>query len=164
MPVHVPPPQRGYRQLVRVVKDKSATSHYQLANAYGEGPRVAHTDLRMRTLEELGLPSVSPRRPAPTVSGGNFSRRDSTIMFHQLNPQTRGYFSGVSPLVVSRSDTSPGTKMRTGVGVDSFSTKIEASIGSSMGITTSHGGPNSQDKDKQNGSQPNHATGFSAFN
>ncbi|WP_432453220.1 MULTISPECIES: hypothetical protein [unclassified Agarivorans] len=153
-------PLRDYQQLVRIVRDKGVNDHYQLANAYGLGSKVSHTELRMRTLEELGEPSSSPRRPAPTVSGGEFSKRDTTIMYHQLNPQTRGYFSGVSPNIVSRNDSIPGTKLRTGLGSHSFSNKIEPSLSLSP---MAHSNAHAQPKHQHQQSFSSKGSGFNSF-
>lgn len=122
----VRPPLRHYRQMVRVVKDEGQS--YKLANAYGVGVAANSTDLRMRTLDEMGMPSESPRRPAPNATGGEFDKRVQTIHYHDLNARSRSFFNGVSPPIISRNDSLPGTKERTDLGVHSFSKKIEPLI------------------------------------
>ena len=122
----VRPPLRNYRQMVRVVK-KEGTS-YKLANAYGVTAPATPTDLRIRTLDELGVSSETIRRPAQTVTGGEFDKRTETIHYHDLNVRSRSFFNGVSPPIVSRNDSMPGTKERTDLGVHSFSKKIEPLI------------------------------------
>lgn len=152
---HVQAPLRNYQQMVRVVKDNGSKDQYQLANAYGAGAPASHTDLRLRTLDEMGLPGATSRRPAPEVKGGNLSRRASTSYYHELNSRSRSYFNGVSPPIVSRTDSMAGTKERTELGVHSFSKKIEPLI--SLSAFTP---PKTEHKPSAEKSQKN---GFSAF-
>ena len=129
-------PLRNFQQMVRIVRNKGMLNHYQLANAFGASApsnrpvssQVSQTNRRMRTLDEMNIPSASLRRPAHEFPGGEFSPRTSTIHYHALNATSRAYFNGTSPQVHSRADSMPGTKMRTELGRDSFSSKIEPLI------------------------------------
>ncbi|WP_018693806.1 hypothetical protein [Algicola sagamiensis] len=121
-------PLRNYQQMVRVVRNDGSGEQYHLASAYGDGPRAESTDLRLRTLDEMNLPSTSPRRPAPTVSGGDFSTRTSTVHYHELNAHGRGYFDGSAPQITTRTENMPGTKFRTDLGQDQVGKKIQANM------------------------------------
>ena len=121
-------PLRNYQQMVRVVKKDANQNSYNLASAFGDQPPSDSTDKRMRSLDEMGIPSSSLRRPAPEVHGGNFSTRISTIFYHSLNGRSQGYFNGHPPDVHSRTDTLAGTKERTELSTHSFSKKIEPTI------------------------------------
>jgi hypothetical protein len=160
MPVKAP--LRNYQQMVRVVKDSGVGNSYQLANSYGEGPRAEYTDLRLRTLDELGMPSNSLRVPPPTVTGGELSKRASTINYHDLNPSSRNFFNGVGTAIVSRNDTQAGTKSRTELNTHSFNKKIEPIINLSSFITddkkSEHGGATSNSKNEAT------VSSFSSFN
>jgi hypothetical protein len=151
----VNPPLRNYQQMVRVVK--GTNSSYQLANAYGDNETVEPTDKRMRTLDEMGLPSESIRRPAATISGGEFDTRTQTAHFHELNHNSQHYFSGVSPPIISRNDNMPGTKERTSLGAHSFVKKIEPTI--NLSPMQAHAKiPNSKESKKKNKSTSSKST------
>ena len=126
------PPLRNSAQMVRVVRDQanSATS-YQLGNAYGDNTSdpfaytIGPTQLQLRTLEAMGLPSTSIRRPGPSPEGGILSTRASSTLYHDLNNETRQYISGSGgPQALRRQDGQPGTKLRSQLGHDAFSKSI----------------------------------------
>jgi hypothetical protein len=117
--------QRNYRQMIRIIRDKanSATS-YKMGNAFGSSGMfgnsgVSPTDLQLRTLEEMNLPSTSLRRPGPTAEGGDLSTRVSSANYHELNDSTQHYLNGQGGAHAhGRSDGTPGTKLRTELSKD----------------------------------------------
>ncbi len=147
------PPLRNYQQMIRIVqedgstdKNKGSTS-YKLANAYGETEApVRDLPLRLRTLDELGLPSTSIRRPGPVDTGGDIPLRASTSQFHQLNSLNQTFFNGLGgPQVHSRKETQPGTKVRSDLGSHSISKKILPTANLSP-MTPPPSGPNKTEK------------------
>ena len=89
---------------------------------------IGATNLRLRTLDEMSLPSTSIRRPGPPSEKGELSRRESTTLFHDLNETTRDYISGTGgPQALKRQDGQPGTKLRTQLGHNAFSKTIHSS-------------------------------------
>lgn len=129
-------PLRHFQQMVRIVRNDGVLNQYKLANAFGVPEHsdkyalsaVSPTTSRMRTLDEMNITSASLRRPQQESPGGEFSPRTTTIHYHALNATSRAYFNGTSPKIQARTDSMPGTKMRTELGRDSFSTKIEPLI------------------------------------
>ncbi|MFT4927210.1 MAG: hypothetical protein ACI8WB_003316 [Phenylobacterium sp.] len=120
------PPQRDYLQMVRVIRDKANSAiSFKLGNAYGANPHVSPTDLRIRTLNEMNLPSTSIRRPEPPAVDGFLPTRASSTLFHELNDSTQDYLNGQGGVqAVKRNDGQPGTKLRTELNKDAFSKKI----------------------------------------
>lgn len=127
---------RDYRQMVRIVrnKDNSATS-FNLGNAYGKKSKdfsdifandgVTPTELQMRTLNEMNLPSTSPRRPDAPAKEGLLSNREGSTLFHDLNTTSKDYLNALGGSNgVRRSDGLPGTKLRTQLGKDALATKV----------------------------------------
>ncbi|GLX80360.1 hypothetical protein tinsulaeT_37000 [Thalassotalea insulae] len=98
---------------------------FNLGNAFGENPTsgldslfpnggVSPTQLQMRTLDTMNLPSCTARRPIQTGQGGSFDTRSKTTIFHDLNPFSKGVLSGVGDGTASnRHDAGSGTKFRT---------------------------------------------------
>ncbi|MBJ7539993.1 hypothetical protein [Marinomonas transparens] len=125
------PPLRNYQQMVRVVQNDTDGDHlakhavnFSLGNAFGDEQTsefdhlfsnggVSPTELQMRTLDSMNLPSSSPRRPGATNHGGLYSTRAGSSLFHSLNHSTRDYLNGTGQQVASRHHNGPGTKFRT---------------------------------------------------
>lgn len=126
------PPLRNYNQIVRVVRDDTTGDHlakhavdFKLGNAFGEHQSngfdslfsnggISPTELQMRTLDSMNLPSSSLRRPGNTKSGGLLPTRAGSLLFHDLNPSTRDYINGMNGgQTMNRLDAQPGTKLRT---------------------------------------------------
>lgn len=135
------PPLRNYRQMVRVVKDDADDSHmdahlakqavnFKLGNAFGDhepdefdamfsNGGVSPTELKIRTLDSMNLPSSSLRRPGITGSGGILPTRSGSSLFHDLNESTRDYLNGMDGgQALSRHDAGAGTKFRTQLSPD----------------------------------------------
>jgi len=132
---------RDYRQMVRIVRDKanSATS-FKLGNAYGKQQKsfsdvftnngATPTELQIRTLNEINVPSTSIRRPEAPAEDGYLSSRESSTLYHDLNNTSKQYLNALGgDNGVRRSDGQPGTKLRTQLGTDSFATKVYAQHG-----------------------------------
>ena len=143
---------RNHRQMVRVVgtKDNNATS-FALASAYGDksysafdsmfSNNINPTEAQLRLLDSIGLPSSSIRAPAQPATGGEYSARETSILFHELNSQTRNYINGQhGGELANRHNSGPGTKLRTELGQDAF---VRMTNGRSVNTTTSHEHPNS---------------------
>ncbi|EGG93665.1 hypothetical protein IMCC1989_921 [gamma proteobacterium IMCC1989] len=113
-----PPPLRNYAQMVRVVRDDNsnpfqASVPYQLGKAYS-GISSSPGETRIRSLDEIGINSRSPNQLQPPDNNANYSRRESTILYHQLSGDQQRYFDGTSPNIApTRQDAKPGTKTRT---------------------------------------------------
>lgn len=138
---------RKYQQMARIVQTdtRSATS-YKMGNSYGETTSpdnehgssdssdyfsvlfahagVSPTELQIRTLNEMNLPSTSLRRPEAPALNGYLPTRTSSILYHELNSASQHYLNGQGGNPVNRKDTSPGTKQRTGLGKGAFTQKI----------------------------------------
>jgi hypothetical protein len=132
---------RDYRQMVRIIRNKenSATS-YKLGNAYGKqqdsfsdifaNNGVTPTELQIRTLNEINVPSTSPRRPGANAEEGELPSRASSALYHDLNNTSKEYLNALGgDNGVRRSDGQPGTKLRTQLGQNSFATKVYAQSG-----------------------------------
>jgi hypothetical protein len=118
----VPPPQRNYRQMVRVIRDPGAPGGnasqvpYKLGFAYSQASD-SPTQTRERTLDEIGIDSRTPRRPESTGLENYASRRETTAYFHRLTPAQQLYFTGTNPNPApSRQEGWPGTKTRAYLG------------------------------------------------
>ncbi|WDE08065.1 hypothetical protein SG34_014890 [Thalassomonas viridans] len=131
---------RNYQQMVRIVRDKgnSATS-FKLGNAYGDNPGakndvfarngVTPTELQIRTLNEMNLPSTSLRRPEKPAVDGFLATRAGSTLYHKLNDTSQDYFNGLGSgldyiQAVGRSDAKPGTKLRTELGKGAVNKKV----------------------------------------
>lgn len=114
-----PPPLRGYRQMVRVVRDQPHACcrlPYQLARAYAE-ENATPVETRLRSLDEIGMDGRSPRQPEAPGNAGFLSTRESTTLFHSLDEQQQSYFRGISPKAApTRQDGWSGTKSRAYLG------------------------------------------------
>jgi len=137
------PPLRNYQQMVRVVQQHPQGNHsakpvtdFSLANAFGsDEPKgidtlfssggLSPTDLQLRTLDSMNLPSSSLRRSGNTGSGGLLPTRAGSTLFHDLNPSTQNYINGMNGgQTMSRRDAQPGTKFRTELDPNASSKKI----------------------------------------
>ncbi len=113
-----PPPLRNYAQMARVVRDDAnnpfrAQVPYQLGKAYGTETSNP-SEVRIRSLDEIGIHSRSPNQLQAPVPNNNYSRRESTSLYHQLSRDQQLYFDGISPNPApTRMDARPGTKTRT---------------------------------------------------
>lgn len=125
------PLRRDYKQMVRIVRDQTNSSiSYKMGTAYGDskhhfdGGFDSHfnaTQVRIRTLNEMNLPSTSLRRPEAPAVDGFLPTRESSILYHQLNDNIQHYLNGQGGAqAVRRSDGNPGTKLRTELGKDAF--------------------------------------------
>jgi hypothetical protein len=124
-----PPPLRNYAQMVRVVRDDNsnpfqASVPYQLGKAYGS-VSTSPDETRIRSLDEMGINSRSPSQLQAPDNNANYSRRESTTLYHQLNSDQQRYFDGTSPNIApTRQDAIPGTKTRTYLGSNAPSESI----------------------------------------
>ncbi|WP_281557534.1 hypothetical protein [Thalassomonas sp. RHCl1] len=131
---------RDYHQMVRIVRDKgnSATS-FKLGNAYGDNLAakndifarngVTPTELQIRTLNEMNLPSTSLRRPEKPAVDGFLPTRAGSGLYHKLNSASQDYFNGLGSgldyiQAVGRGDAKPGTKLRTELGQGAINKKV----------------------------------------
>ncbi|WDE14321.1 hypothetical protein [Thalassomonas haliotis] len=131
---------RDYHQMVRIIRDKgnSATS-FKLGTAYGDNLAgkddifarngVTPTELQIRTLNEMNLPSTSLRRPEKPAVDGFLSTRAGSDLYHKLNSTSQDYFNGLGSGLdyiqsVGRGDAKPGTKLRTELGQGAINKKV----------------------------------------
>lgn len=129
------PPLRNYRQMIRIVRDKAGSSiNFKMGNAYGKktgdfsslfaGDQTP-TELQIRTLNELEMPSTSIRRPEPPAVDGFLPNRESSTLFHSVNSSTQKYLNGQGgSQATKRQDDSPGTKLRTSLDHDASNTTV----------------------------------------
>ena len=83
------------------------------------------TDLKIRTLNEINIPSSSVRRSEAPAEKGNLSARENSSLFHDLNKQTQDYLNATgSTNGTTRSEGQPGTKFRTQLGKNSTLVKV----------------------------------------
>ena len=161
-------PLRNYKQMVRIVKNAiSSPLQYQLASSFGENKApVRGTDLRLRTLEELHLPSTSQRKPGPIDHGGEFSTRVSSSYFHQLDSASRSYLDGAGgPQTQSRLDNVPGTKIRETLGSNEYVKKIipQASLQAPVAAQKQEKVHSADNQHAPEDNKAKHQQGFSAF-
>ena len=178
MMMNYQPILRNYHQMVRIVRDKgnSATS-FKLGNAYGDNHAaskdifarggVTPTELQIRTLNEMNLPSTSLRRPEKPAVDGFLPTRAGSSLYHKLNSSSQDYFNGLGSgldyiQAVGRSDAKPGTKLRTELGKQAINKKVFTQVPfqlSANHLTQSNGRHNGQRESKHF----NHSGNFNAF-
>lgn len=168
---------RNYQQMVRIVRDKgnSATS-FQLGNAYGDNHTgkndifarngVTPTELQIRTLNEMNLPSTSLRRPEKPAQDGFLPVRSSSSLYHQLNSTSQDYFNGLGTgleytQAVGRSDAKPGTKLRTELGKGAVNKTIYAQA--QFQLQANHLASAKIHSDKREAKHQDKAGNFNAF-
>ncbi len=129
MSAKTPPPLRNYAQMARVVRDDqkqlfSPSVPYQLAKSYGDyTPSMA--EVRIRSLDEIGINTRPAGQLQQSASDNYYNRRESTVIYHQLNDDQQQYFDGVSPnQSPTRRDALPGTKTRAYLNSDAASETI----------------------------------------
>lgn len=125
------PPLRDYKQMVRIIRDQNNSAlSYQMGTAYGSHgdnlfESISGTERRIRTLNEMNMPSTSLRRPEAPAVDGFLSTRASSTLYHDLNDSTQRYLNGQGGAqMVRRSDGDPGTKLRTDLGHDAFAKNV----------------------------------------
>ena len=146
------PLMRNHRQMVRVIgKESNNATSFALASAYGDksfnafdamfSNNINPTEAQIRLLNSIGLASTSIRAPGQPAIGGEYSSRETSILFHELNSQSRNYINGQhGGQLANRHSSGPGTKLRTELGQDAF-VKMSHQRGSNT--TMAHHHPNS---------------------
>jgi len=164
---------RDYKQMIRIVrnKDNSATS-FNLGNAYGktskdfsdifENNGATPTELQIRTLNEINMPSTSPRRPEAPANEGLLSNREGSALYHDLNTTSKNYLNALGGSNgVRRSDALPGTKLRTQLGKYALATKV---YNQSVGNIPTHLPTAAAPPNKNQGQLPQQKSEPSSFN
>lgn len=110
-----PPPQRDYRQMVRIVREDASgpgASTHRLGEAYGAAAPTP-TATRERSLDELGIDARTSRRPEPPATDNILPQRSATALYHQLGAAQQACLDG-NPAATSspRAALWPGTRER----------------------------------------------------
>lgn len=146
---------RDHRQMVRIVGEQSNNAiSFALASAYGDKSynafdamfcnHINPTEAQIRLLDSMGLASTSIRAPSQPAIGGQYSARETSILYHQLNNQSRDYINGQhGGQMANRHSSGPGTKFRTELGQNGF---IKMTHQRSSNATMSHHHPKSADQ------------------